>query len=498
MSKKILIILEMANNHMGDLDHGKLIINEFAKVVEPYRAYFNFALKFQFRDLDTFIHKTFKNRLDHKYVKRFQETNLSNEQFFALKKLATQKNFLTMCTGFDEPSIDKIIDFNFDIIKVASCSFTDWPLLNKIIQTDKPLILSTAGTYIEDVDRVVSFLQHRNKTFTLLHCVGEYPTRLENLQLNQIDLLKQRYVNVPIGYSTHELPNELQAIQIAIAKGIVVAEKHIAVKTEKYTPNDYSVTPSQLDAWLNSALNALKACGSNSFKTISQKETNDLLQFKRGVFCKRNISKGECITRNDVYYAWPSISGQVLANDMSKYNQYIAETDLENNSPLLNLTVSKHNHRETVWNIVQKIKNFLKETGVVYPGQAELEISHHYGIQNFYETGITMLTVVNRDYCKKLIIVLPGQTHPEQYHNIKEETFVILHGELELFLNNQKTVLKKGDVLTVERNVRHKFTSEYGCVIEEISSTHFVNDSFYTDSTITDNKDRKTFVTHWL
>lgn len=498
MSEKILIILEMANNHMGDLNHGKLIIEEFSQVVENYRSYFDFAIKFQFRDLDTFIHKTYKDRTDHKYVKRFQETNLTSQQFLELKLLAEQKQFITMCTGFDEASIDKIIDMNFDIVKVASCSFTDWPLLNKLVTIDKPLILSTAGTVIEDVDRVVSFLQHRNKKFTLLHCVGEYPTSLENLQLNQIDLLKGRYVNVPIGYSTHEKPDEIQAIQIAIGKGIVAAEKHIAVKTEKYTPNDYSVTPVQFESWLNGAANALKACGSTKFKTVSEKETNDLLQFKRGVFCKQNIQKGECITRNEVYYAWPSIPGQLLANDMSKYNQYIAETNLTTDTPIMTSNVVKQNNRETVWNIVQKIKEFLKDTGVVYPGQAELEISHHYGLQNFYETGITMLTVVNRDYCKKLIIVLPNQTHPEQYHNVKEETFVILHGELELHLNNEKQILKKGDVVTIEKEIRHKFTSKNGCVIEEISSTHFNNDSFYTDLTITNNKERKTFVTHWL
>jgi len=498
MSEKILIILEVANNHMGDLNHGKLIIEEFSQIVENYKNFFNFAIKFQFRDLDTFIHKTYKNQTEHKYVKRFQETNLTDQQFLELKFFAEQKQFITMCTGFDESSIDRIVDMDFDIVKVASCSLTDWPLLNKLVNIDKPLILSTAGTVIEDVDRVVSFLQHRNKDFILLHCVGEYPTLLENLQLNQIDLLKERYVNVPIGYSTHEQPNETQAIQIAIGKGIVAAEKHITVKTEKYTPNNYSVTPLQFKTWLESAVNALKACGVSTFKTVSKKETNDLLQFKRGVFCKQNIQKGECITRNEVYYAWPSIPGQLLANDMSKYNQYIAETDFIIDTPLMSSKVIKQNNREAVWNIVQTIKEFLKDTGVVYPCQAELEISHHYGLQKFYKIGITMLTVVNRDYCKKLIIVLPNQTHPEQYHNAKEETFVILHGELVLYLNNKKQILKKGDVVTIEKRVRHKFTSKNGCIIEEISSTHLVDDSFYTDLTITNNKDRKTFVTHWL
>ncbi len=109
-----------------------------------------------------------------------------------------------------------------------------------------------------------------------------------------------------------------------------------------------------------------------------------------------------------------------------------------------------------------------------------------------------MITVVNREYCKKLIIVLPGQQHPEQFHKQKEETFVVLHGDLELTLDDKKNELLKGDVVTVEPLVRHRFTTKNGCVVEEISSTHYTDDSFYTDKNITNNKNRKTFITHWL
>jgi N-acetylneuraminate synthase len=119
-------------------------------------------------------------------------------------------------------------------------------------------------------------------------------------------------------------------------------------------------------------------------------------------------------------------------------------------------------------------------------------------IDKFYETGITMITVVNREYCKKLIIVLPNQTHPEQYHLQKEETFVILHGEVELILDGVKKILKKGDVITIEKEVRHEFSTKTGCIIEEVSSTHYINDSYYTNELISQNKDRKTFVTHWI
>ena len=108
-----------------------------------------------------------------------------------------------------------------------------------------------------------------------------------------------------------------------------------------------------------------------------------------------------------------------------------------------------------------------------------------------------MITVVNRGYCKKLIIALPGQSHPEQYHKKKEETFVILHGEVSLYLDDSEKSLNKGDVVTIEAGVRHRFETSTGCIIEEVSSTHFKDDSYYTDLMIAKNQNRKTFIPHW-
>jgi quercetin dioxygenase-like cupin family protein len=154
--------------------------------------------------------------------------------------------------------------------------------------------------------------------------------------------------------------------------------------------------------------------------------------------------------------------------------------------------------RQRVSDIVQRVKKLLAESGVRVPGEADLEISHHYGIERFDEVGTTLITVVNREYCKKLIISLPGQLHPEQYHHKKEETFHVLYGEVKIALDGVEKVYVPGDVITVEREVRHRFSSATGTVIEEISSSHFRDDSFYTDPAIMSNKSRKTLLTHWM
>ncbi|MFL5785494.1 MAG: N-acetylneuraminate synthase family protein [Bacteriovoracaceae bacterium] len=492
-----LFVLEMANNHMGDVEHGLRMIREFGNVCKKFP--FQFAFKLQYRDLDSYIHPSMRGRMDVKYVKRFSETRLSRSDFDRLVSEMKASGFLPMSTPFDEPSVDIIEEQKMNFIKVASCSFTDWPLLERIVKSPLPVIASTAGARIEDIDRVVSFFLHRKHSLSILHCVGEYPTPDEHAELSQIDYLKHRYPDLRIGFSTHENPNNMDNIKIAIAKGATIFEKHVGLPTEKYAINEYSATPEQIEKWLTAAQYAILLCGTNPDRfVINEKEAASLHSLRRGVFTKRDIKKGESIRREDVFFAFPPVEGQFTANDWSKYGLFEAEQDIKAEGPLTQSNVRRNDVRDRVWDIAQRVKAVLKESKVVLPGRMEMEISHHYGLEKFDQTGITMLTVINRGYCKKLIVVLPGQNHPEQYHNKKDETFHVLYGEIDLVLNGEKKTLAPGEVLTVEPGTRHAFSSVKGAVIEELSSTHFKDDSFYTDEAINKNKDRKTLLSYWM
>ena len=124
---KPMFVFEMANNHMGSVEHGLKIIREIRNVTKSFP--FKFAFKFQYRHLDTFIHPDFKTRYDFKYIKRFSETRLSEPQFKRLKDELDVLGFSSVCTPFDELSVDIIEKHGIEVIKIASCSFTDWPLL---------------------------------------------------------------------------------------------------------------------------------------------------------------------------------------------------------------------------------------------------------------------------------------------------------------------------------------------------------------------------------
>ncbi|MDR3567261.1 MAG: N-acetylneuraminate synthase family protein [Syntrophobacteraceae bacterium] len=492
-----LFIFEMANNHMGSLEHGLTIIREFSKVSGEFP--FTFGFKLQYRQLDTFIHPDYKSRMDYKYVKRFSETRLTPDQYKTIRDEMKACGFVAICTPFDEESVDLIEEHDFDIIKVASCSFTDWPLLERIARSDKPVIASTAGVAIQDIDKVVSFLEHRKKDFALMHCVARYPTPADGLQLNQIDLLHSRYPKIRVGYSTHEAPSEMDSVKVAVAKGAVIFEKHVGVAANGFGLNDYSAGPEQACGWLSSAKAAFAMCGVLGKRAeCSEQELSSLRSLQRGLFARRACKKGDRIAHEAVFAAIPTLDGHVTANDLSKYSELFATEDIEQNGPLLASNTSLQNVREDVYKIVQEVKGLLIKSGVTIPSRVELEISHHYGIDRFYEYGLTMLTVVNRMYCKKLIALLPGQKHPTQYHKQKEETFHVLYGEVDIELDGVVKRLKTGETATVERDVHHFFGSTTGAVIEEISSTHFANDSFYLDPSIMSNGNRKTLLTYWI
>lgn len=492
-----LFILEMANNHMGDVAHGVRIVRELREACAGFP--FRFAIKLQYRHLPDFIHPDYRARTDLKFVKRFSETALSWDDYRRIKDAIVEHGFLSICTPWDEKSVEMIVEHGFDYLKVPSCYLTDWPLAEKIVGTPLPVIISTAGEPFEEIDRVVSFYQHRNKPLAVLHCVGEYPTADSNLQLNQIDLLARRYADVAVGFSTHEAPDQTEAVMLAVAKGATIFEKHVGVPTEKYALNAYSATPAQVRRWIASAQRAWAMCGivgrRHAFSAVEKQTLGDL---HRAVFARRRIGAGEVLGPDDIFTAIPGRPGQLVANALSKYAEYRAVRDLTPHEAIMRSDVTVTDRRSILHGIIRDVKALLKSSAAVVPAQLELEVSHHYGIERFREFGSTTITVVNREYCKRVILILPGQTHPEQWHEKKDETYHLLHGEIELTLDGVRRLCRKNDVVIIPHGVKHAFTSAAGAVIEEISSAYVQNDSFYTDPSILRREPRKTYVTNWM
>ena len=128
--KRPLFVFEMANNHMGRVEHGLRMIREVAEVrsrtVPAPASSWGSSSSSEPGHVHTPI---LPERSELKYVKRFSETRLEEDDFRCLKEEMVQQGFTTVCTPFDESSVDLIESLGFSLIKIASCSFTDWPLL---------------------------------------------------------------------------------------------------------------------------------------------------------------------------------------------------------------------------------------------------------------------------------------------------------------------------------------------------------------------------------
>src|SRR5579875_914390 len=242
-----LFVLEMANNHWGSVERGLKIVSSFAQVVRfnNVRA----ALKIQLRDVNTFIHSDFKNRSDIRYVKKTMDTKMSDENYAELVKAIRAASCIPMATPFDEHSVDLCCELGIPILKIASSDLNDWVLIEKIAKTKKPVIVSTGGSSLKDLDDLVTFFQNRNIAMAINHCVSIYPSQDSELEMNQIDFLRTRYPSLTIGFSTHECANWWDSMLVAYAKGARTFERHIDIEADGIPVSPYCSRPEQVDTW---------------------------------------------------------------------------------------------------------------------------------------------------------------------------------------------------------------------------------------------------------
>ena len=131
-------------------------------------------------------------------------------------------------------------------------------------------------------------------------------------------------------------------------------------------------------------------------------------------------------------------------------------------------------------NVLDDIRAIIKKSLIVIPKGAKTFLSHHYGMGKFRQYGAVVIDCFNmEDYAKKILVMLPGQYHEEHKHLLKHETFHVLYGDLFITAGNKSGAMIPGDTWAVPPGELHKFTTDKGCVFEEISTHQHPNDSVY-------------------
>jgi N-acetylneuraminate synthase len=315
-----LFILEMANNHLGNIERGLRIIADFARVVRfnNVRA----AIKLQFRDVDRFIHSEFRERRDIRYIKKTLDTRMTRRDYATLVDAIRKSGCLPSATPFDEKSVELCVELGVPIIKLASSDLNDWFLIESIAKTRKPVIASSGGSSLKDTDDLVTFFTNRNIPLALNHCVSIYPSEDEELELNQIDFLRRRYPNNTIGFSTHEYHDWESSILIAYAKGARTFERHIDIESDGVHVSPYCSTPAQIDTWFKAYHRAQTMCGGSDGvkRNPPEKEHKYLDGLVRGVYARRELSEGHVLLHEnldeDVYLAIPLQKGQISCREL--------------------------------------------------------------------------------------------------------------------------------------------------------------------------------------
>lgn len=326
---KTIIIAEAGVNHNGSIELAKKMIEVSKEAGADY-------IKFQ-----TFISENLvtQNAEQAEYQKKEQKNTSQLEMLKTLE--LTQKNFVELAeyckkigigflsTPFDLDSIEFLKGVSMDYWKIPSGEITDYPYLDAIARDKKNIILSIGMSTLEEVSAALKILeQYEKKQVSILHCNTEYPTPYEDVNLNVIPMLKEKY-KCPVGYSDHTVGIEVPIA--AVAMGAEIIEKHFTLDRNMEGPDHKaSLEPRELSTMIKAIRNIEKAIGiSQKIVTPSEKKNIDVV--RKSIVAKTIIQKGERFTEENITtkrpgtgispMRWNEILGKVAKKEFQKNEQ---------------------------------------------------------------------------------------------------------------------------------------------------------------------------------
>lgn len=214
-----------------------------------------------------------------------------------LKQLADDLKIDLFSSPFDSTAVDFLEKMNVPAYKVASCELVDIPLIKKISQTGKPLIMSTGMATLEEIDEALAAARAaRASHIALLKCSSAYPAPPDEMNLKTIPELARRY-EIPIGLSDHTMGIEVPVA--AVALGACIIEKHITLSREEKGPDSaFSLEPEEFKAMVQAVRIAEKSLGGIHFGPTPAEESSRI--FRRSLFVVQDVHAGERFTDTNV------------------------------------------------------------------------------------------------------------------------------------------------------------------------------------------------------
>jgi len=293
--KEIFVIAEIGGNHEGDFEYAKKLLADAADSGAH-------AVKFQTYTPDKIVSKV-ENEVRNKHFGKFA---LSDEQFIELAELAKKKGIMFMSSIWDLDSLE-VLDKYIEVHKVGSGDITNYPMLKALALKNKPLIIATAMSNLDEVRETVEFIRSVNpklieeRKLVLLQCVAMYgEPKDEYAQLAVIETYRNEFPDVVIGYSDHT--KGIFAAQHAVAMGARVLEIHFTDdKTREFRDHHFSVTKEEMRELMNN-INRYEVMSGSSVKkpVLPIEDENRIWEFRRSCYFKVDMNAGETVSEENL------------------------------------------------------------------------------------------------------------------------------------------------------------------------------------------------------
>ena len=216
-------------------------------------------------------------------------------------KIAKKYKKIIFSSPFSKKAVDFLENLNVPLYKIASFEITDYALIDYIASKKKPIIMSTGMASLNEIKSAIKIIEKYHKKIIILHCVSNYPTEIEDTNLNRINFLKKKFNKYMIGLSDHT--DSIFTSIAASSLGICAIEKHFNIDNKKTPDSTFSIKPKMLNSLKEISVKIFK-----SFNQISKKKNiKKNIKFRRSIFAKKFISKGQEITLKNTQSLRPLI-----------------------------------------------------------------------------------------------------------------------------------------------------------------------------------------------
>jgi len=286
------MIAEIGSNHNGDMRLAR-------KLIDAAKAAGCDCAKFQaWSKKSLFSRKAYEN--NPVLEKEIDLYSVSKDDLLELSDYCRLKGIDFSSSVFSNSEADLICDqLNAPFVKIASMDLNNYPLLEYVAGKHRPIILSTGLGTLNEIEKAVELIKREgNNQIVLLHCVSLYPPKDEQIHLNNIDMLRNKFPEIPVGFSDHTMGITISIA--AICKGACVIEKHFTLDRQmEGWDHAISLTPPEMRCLVEEGERIVKALG--SFQRVLEDEDHEKVRlFRRSIVAAKDIPVGKKIGRQDL------------------------------------------------------------------------------------------------------------------------------------------------------------------------------------------------------